>query len=277
MAVLTTFLLRAEHHLALGFQVFPLAVGSKVPAVSFREGGRGCLDATDDPHIVQRWAEQYPHANVGIAAGKPSGFIAVDIDRKGGVDGFAALEERGLKLPPTVRALTPTGGEHWLYAYDTRVSNSAGQIAPGIDMRTTGGYIVGAHSVLDDGTCYEWIKKPLCEIRVPLPDWLVPKKKRDTRTGWVANREIERRRAKVSGTGLDRVAAQKIVDLSAAPEGERNQRLYSLACWLKFRDQEGFLTASDYEAHLRQAAVQCGLAQAEINRTIRSAQEGKRT
>ncbi|NEB09984.1 bifunctional DNA primase/polymerase, partial [Streptomyces coelicoflavus] len=63
-----------------------------------------------------------------------------------------ALRELALRhlftIPPTVVVLTPSGGRHlWLTGPpDHVVPNSAGRLAPGIDVRGAGGYLVGPGS-----------------------------------------------------------------------------------------------------------------------------------
>ncbi len=54
----------AVHYARSGYRVFPLAPGSKIPAISKEKGGHGCLDATRDINIIERWWTEYPDANV---------------------------------------------------------------------------------------------------------------------------------------------------------------------------------------------------------------------
>lgn len=99
-----------------------------------------------------RWASGY-----GIACGRdPMHLIGVDLDVKGGLDGVAdlrALEaEHGFTVPVTATVATPSGGWHlWLATEPgTRVLNSVGRTrghALGIDVRGTGGYLVGPGSL----------------------------------------------------------------------------------------------------------------------------------
>jgi len=79
----------------------------------------------------------------GIATGMRSGIVVVDVDVKDGVDGRAAVSH----LPPTYTVRTPTGGYHYYYAYPGwRVRTSAGEFAPGVDIRGDGGYVVAPGS-----------------------------------------------------------------------------------------------------------------------------------
>src|SRR5437588_8736690 len=60
---------------AQGFRVFPLKPAGKTPLI---RGGRGCLDATTDPEMVQAWWRGAPEAGIGVATG--DGLLVVDID-----------------------------------------------------------------------------------------------------------------------------------------------------------------------------------------------------
>ncbi|MDX3280994.1 bifunctional DNA primase/polymerase, partial [Streptomyces scabiei] len=68
-----------------------------------------------------------------------------------------ALRELALRhlftIPETVVVLTPSGGRHiWLTGPpDVVVPNSASRLAPGIDIRGAGGYLVGPGSRTDHG------------------------------------------------------------------------------------------------------------------------------
>lgn len=114
--------------------------------------GHGVHDATTDPariralFAVAPWATGY-----GVACGRgPHHLIGLDLDVKHGADGIGALRvlagTHGFTVPDTVTVLTPSGGRHlWLTAPGP-VPNSAGRLAPGIDVRGEGGYVVGPGS-----------------------------------------------------------------------------------------------------------------------------------
>jgi len=172
------FLEAAFYLVPLGFRIFPLMPGSKIPAISKDKGGRGCLDATDDEEIIEDWAHHLPRANVGIATGKPSNCIVIDLDPRNGADkSIELLKEAGHVFPPTVTAMTANGGMHFYYAYEASLRNSKSVLAPGIDVKTTGGYVVAPPSVLDGGKRYTWQNSPLGGDLPRLPQWAVQKLK----------------------------------------------------------------------------------------------------
>lgn len=122
--------------------------------------GHGVHDASTDPSRIRALFAAAPRATgYGIACGlPPHHLIGVDLDTKTGTDALAALRELALRhlftLPATVIVLTPSGGRHlWLSGPpDVIVPNSAGRLAPGIDIRGAGGYLVGPGSRTGHGT-----------------------------------------------------------------------------------------------------------------------------
>lgn len=116
----------------------------------------GFKDATVDESRVTHWWQCMPRCNVGVATGS---VIALDIDpRHGGDVSLRQLEGKQRQLPPTWRVLTGGGGEHILFRApaDVEIRNSTGLLAPGIDVRGVGGYIVGVGSKHISGSYYVW-------------------------------------------------------------------------------------------------------------------------
>src|SRR5918993_3058703 len=65
----------------LGWSIFPLQPGRKVPATK-----RGLHAATTDLELIGRWWQRCPRFNIGINCGA-SGLLVVDLDVKA-VDGL---------------------------------------------------------------------------------------------------------------------------------------------------------------------------------------------
>jgi len=105
--------------------------------------------ASTDIAQVNQWAKTFPDCN-WLCAPARSGHVVFDVDRKNGKDGLAELERlaaaHGFEIPDTLIVATPNGGFH-LYFKGTAQS-SAGRIAPGVDVRGRGGYVLVPGSVL---------------------------------------------------------------------------------------------------------------------------------
>ena len=127
------------HHWALqGLYVFPVKSNTKEPAI------KDWPDlATLDPAQIDAWWEKWPDANIGAHPGA-SGHVVIDVDMKK-VDGMAGLEaaERELDaLPETFRCTTASGGAHLWFKTPEEFGNTAGRLAPGVDTRSTRGFVV---------------------------------------------------------------------------------------------------------------------------------------
>ena len=161
----------------LGFHILPVQSGKKTPAVKGEPDGPK-WGATNDPDLLTVLFGR-GELNLGIACG-PSSLVVLDLDVKNDADGIAWLDgqvARHGELPNTIEARTPSGGRHVYFAApDFPVGNSAGKIAPGVDIRADGGYVVAPPSVFYtddwDSLKYQWKNPPGFFEPAPLPDWL---------------------------------------------------------------------------------------------------------
>ncbi len=116
----------------------------------------GVNAASLDLECVLNWWQQWPHANVGIATGRVSNLVVMDLDeRHGGVHSWTQWE----KTHSTKTSLiAKTGGGFHLFfdAQGHEIKSRAG-ILPGVDVRADGGYIVAAGSLHHSGVPYSWI------------------------------------------------------------------------------------------------------------------------
>ena len=164
-------LLRAAlDYAAAGWAIFPLQPRDKKPLTS-----NGFKAATTDPKIIREWWAKTPDANIGLDCGK-SGLVVIDLDKRGDRDGFAEWADLVARqhLPTeTYTSLTGGGGRHLLFRAPAgvEIKNSAGKLAPGIDVRGVGGYIVLPPSIHPSGKPYEWAD-PFTPIE-PLPEALI--------------------------------------------------------------------------------------------------------
>jgi Bifunctional DNA primase/polymerase, N-terminal/Primase C terminal 1 (PriCT-1) len=150
-----------------GQAVFPGRERDKRPATA-----NGVKDATKDAEIIKAWWQQDPEFNIGMATGAVSGIFAIDID---GVDAeleIRRLEVRHGELPSTVEVVTGNGRHLYFKMPDVPVRNSAGKIAPGVDVRGDAGYVLVPPSTHPSGKRYAW-SVDSAGVIAEAPDWLL--------------------------------------------------------------------------------------------------------
>ncbi len=123
---------------AAGIPVFPCRP-DKTPLT--RHGFR---DATTDPATIRAWWKRHPSAAPGIPTGRASGLAVLDLDRKGGKDGVAAIRAKGIDPDhfPGPVVETPSGGLHLICRHHDGLTNAARHLPDGADVRAEGGYII---------------------------------------------------------------------------------------------------------------------------------------
>lgn len=230
----------ALSYAARGWRVHPLKPRHKTPITK-----NGCKDATMDDATIRRWWAQWPDANVALATGWE--FFVLDIDTKSG--GMVWLEAN--ELPTTHEAQTGSGGKHLLYRLPTGsiVQNSAGLIAPGVDVRGVGGYIVAAPSIHPNGDPYLWID---CEG--------VPEGPCADAPSWLLDMCVK----------VTKSTSQRFDLPETIAEGGRDNTLYKFACSLRSKTP---MTQGEVRAALEVANARCvpPLTGADLDRIAASA------
>jgi hypothetical protein len=206
---LSALLEAALRYAELGYRVFPCAPGAKTPLTR-----HGFHDATTDIEQIERWWSQHPNANIGIPT---AGLVVIDID--GETNPWLADDhERMLELASAPMSITPRGGRHYLFRQSAgkhwRCTES--RLAPKVDTRAEGGYIIAPPSVVESGKTYRWA--PGLELDAPpdrLPEpplWLI--------------QELDR-----LANGSPRLAHVTAGEVKSNPiqEGQRNDTLTRLA------------------------------------------------
>ena len=222
-----------------GLPVHPCRPGAKVPILD-----RWPERATTDPATIRRWWSKWPTANVAIATGGEGRLLVLDIDDP------AAGEK--VRLPPTTVVRTPRGGWHFWFtvpAGHAMPGNSAGKLAPGIDTRGQGGYVLAPPSVVD-GRRYRWSKQSGDQI-AEAPDWLLA--------------ELQ---ATGNGKATDPDEWLALVS-SNVPEGQRNAAIAKLAGLLfRFLPPAHAETAAELVACWNAQRCDPPLDPAELLRTL---------
>ncbi|MGW7381609.1 bifunctional DNA primase/polymerase [Streptomyces sp. NPDC054794] len=231
--------------------------------------------ATIDPDLIQMaWANR-PY-NVGIATG-PAGLLVVDLDvpkpeeQEGAPDGatsFKALCERaGQPFPLTYQVRTPSGGLHLYFAAPpgTQLKCTVKRLAPHIDTRAWGGYVVAAGSTTEQGAYEVTEAAPVA----PLPAWLAALLTEPATAAALPTPTRVWDATKAARTALERECAV----IRAAGEGGRNSTLYRSTCKVARFVAWGHIARHTVEEAIQAAGESTGLPAAECRTTIRSAME----
>ena len=216
-------LLAALRYAEFGYPVFPCIPGGKAPITP-----HGFQDATTDPEQIRAWWARHPEANVAMPT---AGLLVVDVD--GAENRWPDDAEKAEDLSRCPVSLTPRGGRHHIFRQPAGKSwsSTASRIAPKVDTRANGGYIVVPPSVVE-GKPYRWAQDlavAAAELPEP-PDWLAALL---DGAGDLFSRAV------AGGDGCDHVApegalvapqgAESPTDGNLIPSGQRNNTLARLA------------------------------------------------
>lgn len=223
-----------------GWQVFAIRPKSKTPLTL-----HGFHDATTDPFTIRKWWAKNPACGVGIATGRKSNIIVLDVDpRNQGDETFESLELKYGDFPGTVESRTGGGGRHLIFQCPPGVWPGGKGLWQGIDIKADGGYIVAPHSVHPTGFEYRWKEGKGPRIPgeeggldpAPCPTWLLK----------ALQERLERRVAATKERHPD--------DTDKFTEGSRNDALISLAGTMRRR---GMSQAAILAALLAENEVRC--------------------
>lgn len=246
----------ALRYAAAGFAVLPLhSIYPDGRCTCRRPGSDSCApgkhpatehgkdDASTDLEQVARWWERYSW-NIGVRP--PDGMIVLDEDPRNGGD-LRFHEQVYGPLPRTLIAQTGSGGRHVWLRYD---GPAAGRLGPGIDVKTSRGYLVAPPSIHASGGTYDWT---VLAAIAAAPLWV----------GALLN-PPPRLYPPPTFTGTGQLAPLLRVVLGAE-EGERNKRLY----WAAVRAHRDGLDVTP----LIDAVVGLGESRRAAERTAESARK----
>ena len=240
-----------------GFAVFPLMPRGKCPLGALVPNG--FKGATRDHDVITSWWRREPQANIGIATGGK--YFIVDLDGPEAATWFGESCARTGVAPKTLTVRTARGF-HVFFSSTASVPNSAGRIAPSIDVRGDGGYVVGAPSVHPSGHVYTivrdlpiakapgWLVEAAMPAPAPMPPAYTPRN---------------------TFAGNARAFEGIIGVVACAHAGRRNDLLFWGALRIAAMAAARVVSLSEGEACLVEAAKQAGLPLPEIKRTLASA------
>ncbi len=214
---------------ALGYPVFPCHQ-DKTPMVS-----GGFKAATTKVATINNWFLDHPGCDYSQRnlAVPTAGLVVIDIDPVDGHTNHWPHAEQSYELTKArVAVQTPRGGHHIWYRLPVgkQWKCSQSKLAPGVDVKTDGGYVLVPPSKTADGE-YTWmvdqeLTEPISELTEP-PEWLIVQLdavnwSSDGRGG-ISNPQAAHRVCMKPQTKGGRVLLSKI------PEGQRNSELASIA------------------------------------------------
>ena len=253
MNALAAALALAARH---GLPVFPVAA-SKVPTCP-----HGFRDAVAQPDAIRDLWRQHPGPLVGVPTGAATGLDALDIDAPRHPEAGAWWDANRAAIPATRTHATRSGGLHLLFRHAEGVRNSAGRIAPGIDVRGEGGSLIwwpaAGCAVLDPASRADW---PAWLLAVALPPPEPP------RAALVVPACVSGDEGRHYALAALRNAVERV---AGAGEGMRNQTL-NAECFSMARFIPAALSTGEVAEALAVAARHCGLTVREIATTLASA------
>ena len=200
-------------YLKNGFSIFPTR--GKKPLVAWEKYQ---FERPTKQQVIEWW-DKWPDADIGVVTGGISGIVVVDID--GG---------KVPQLPPTAVSQTSPGHFQYFFKYPGfSVKNSTKEIAPNLDIRGDGGFVVVPPSkhfnreTREQDFTYTWLISPEDASFAELPDWIIEKFKKEPK----------------------KITLKESVSI---PEGTRHDKLLSLANSLlsrKYAPNEVWLTLSE--------------------------------
>ncbi|MBO1323592.1 bifunctional DNA primase/polymerase [Acetobacter sp. TBRC 12305] len=235
-----------------GLKVFPCQQ-DKRPTCKWGELATNC------PQSVPMLWRTYPGPLIGVVTGAASGFDVLDLDWGKGGDDF--YQEHCTRLTGTRTHRTRSGGLHLLFKHREGMRNSASRIAPGVDVRADGGYVIWwpaeGLEIVDRSPAQQWPAWLVELSQPPLP----PKADLERVEGGL--RDADRY---VQGAVRDAVRA-----IVSAPQGRRNDTLNAETYGLARFIPGGHLSTAQIAEAMAAAGLQAGLNQREIEKTIASA------
>src|SRR5215203_3300205 len=124
------------------------------------------------PYLTRKATQEelgtWTWSGVGIVTGPVSGILVLDVD---GSAGEAELRKHGHPVTPMVR--TASGGLHLYFKHPEQHVRTGIRVAPGLDVKATGGYVVAPPTLGPNGQPYEWIVSPEEAELAELPGWLM--------------------------------------------------------------------------------------------------------
>ena len=132
-----------------GIAIMPCAERGKKPALD-RTGKEHAVATSDADQILQWWTKN-PQSNIGIVC-TANALAIIDIDGEVGVEW---IRDNQLPMPVTWTSITGKGF-HYYYRWPKGKRIGTCLIAPKLEIRAAGAYVIAPPSIHPDGDRYRW-------------------------------------------------------------------------------------------------------------------------
>src|SRR5579862_8194175 len=174
-------------------------------------------EASTQSGEIRKWWRRWPEANIGIATGRASNLVVIDIDGEKGQNSLRLLCDAHGWQPDTLTVRTGHGMHLYFRCGQLAIKNSAGSLGEGVDVRGEGGYVVAPPSKHVSGVHYHW-ENPQ-RVMAEVPAWLTSATPGASLAAEVPAEDL--RREQVNGCE------------ARITEGFRNEALFKRACFLR--------------------------------------------
>lgn len=247
-----------------GWRVLPLRAKGKVPLIEAWQNA-----ASNVPETLDHWWSMWHDANVGVQLGPRSGIIDIECDTKEAEHALAELFAGNMPVVPTFQA---SRGKHRLFRWSDDLPaqavvkfklHEADPEAHTIEIRLGGGKL-GAQSVFPPskhatGSTYRWLVHPddaelielPVDVKLKVLSWIGRKGKTephnagpstavptadldgdDISEAFASATDLATRNETVDVKAKHRATVAYLATMDGAQEGNRNKRLYDVACVL---------------------------------------------
>ena len=268
---MTDLLNAALEYANAGIAIMPCAERGKKPALD-RTGKEHAAATSDTDQIIKWWDALYPQSNIGIAC-TANRLAVIDIDGEAGIEW---IHDNQLPMPQTWTATTARGF-HYYYRWPmggARIKTC--QIAPKLEIRGAGAYVIAPPSIHPDGNSYQWSPERCDWGSLPAlpPEWVTlvggsvfisldedgkPEPPAPPDNVTYLQGSPARNQAPLDNTVALKRLKGLAGHLAATPKGSRHQALYTIARTLGQLVASSHLTHAEIHDALYAAAVVNGL------------------
>ena len=254
----------AVEYAAQGIAIMPCVEREKTPAL--QRTGKEHAAATFDTDLIQSWWTTNPKWNIGIVC-TANRLAVIDIDGPAGIEW---IHDNQLPMPATWTATTGNGF-HYYYRWPAGQRIKTCRIAPKLEIRGAGAYVIAPPSTHPNGATYQWHPDRSDWGALPdlPPEWVSLQPTPET-NGNVTS--LDNKHEPADNTVALKRLAGLAKHLAEKAEGERHSALYTIARTLGQLVASGHLTRDQIYAQLYDAAQRNGGAAEDgghnITRTI---------